>query len=314
MVQDHFSTDKSEDGWKEIPSEAEIKTKEQLMVELPPDNADFHSLASNLMKSLPREASLPTDAAGAKQWRQARRASLHQIVHTRNYTARAEQVGQEETNGIKATFWRLKLAGIWTVPVVELQRGETKSTAIVIADGGRTNAADQVNRLLALGNRVLAVDPFYFGESKIKSRDHLYALFVASVGERPLGIQASQLTAIARWSQAEHRSGPAAIVAVGPRCSLAALVAASLEDQAIDGLELHGSLGSLKEIIERNWAVNEKPELFCFGLLEAFDIAQLVALAAPTPVVFPEASERVKKELVGIRNWYKLLGVDYQPW
>ncbi|MBI2949283.1 MAG: acetylxylan esterase [Verrucomicrobia bacterium] len=314
LVEEHFFARKSEENSKEIPSESEVKTKEQLQVELPAENADFHSLALDLSKSLPREAALPSDPVAAKLWQQARRPVLHQIVRTHNYTAHAEQIAQDEAHGVQATFWKLKLAGLWTVPVVELTRGEPKATTILVADGGRTNALDQVNRLLALGNRVLAVDPFYVGESKIKSRDYLYALFVAAVGERPLGVQASQLTAIARWSQAAHQSGAVAIVAIGARCSLAALVASALESQAIDGVELHGALGSLKEIIEQNWAVNEKPELFCFGLLEAFDVKQLTALAAPTPIVFPNASDRVKKELANIQDWYKLFGVEYQPW
>ncbi|MBI4663914.1 MAG: acetylxylan esterase [Verrucomicrobia bacterium] len=314
MLEDFFTTAKTDEDWREIPSESEVKTKEQLLVELPPENAGFHSLALDLMKSLPREAALPGDLVAAKKWQQSRRPELHQIVRTRNYTAHSERVGQEETNGVKATFWRVKLSGLWTVPVVELTRGEPKTTAILICEQGRTNATDQADRLLALGNRVLALDPFYFGESRIKSRDHLWALLVAAVGERPLGIQASQLTAIARWSQAEHQTGPVAVVAVGPRCSLSALIAAALEPHAIDGVELHGALGSLKEVIEQNWGANEKPEMFCFGLLEAFDIKQLVALAAPTPVVFPDASERVKRELADIQAWHKLFGVDYQPW
>lgn len=314
MLQDFFARAKSDFGWEEIPSTNEVKTKEQLAVELPADNANFHLLAMNLMKSLPREPKLPSDITAAKRWQQNRRLALHEIVRDRNYAARAEQAGQEEINGVKATYWQVKLAGIWTVPVVELVRGEPKATTILIADRGRTNALDQVNRLLALGNRVLAMDPFYFGESKIKSRDHLFALLIAAVGERALGIQASQLTAVARWSQAEHKTGPVAVVALGPRCSLAALVASALEEQAMDGIELHGALGSLKEIIEQNWKVDEKPEMFCFGLLEGFDVKQLVALAAPTPVVFPEATNRIKEELNGVKAWYKLFGAEYQPW
>ena len=34
-------------------------------------------------------------------------------------------------------------------------------------------------------------------------------------------------------------------------------------------------LPSLHEVIRNNWSVDQKPELFCFGLLEAFDIPQL---------------------------------------
>jgi hypothetical protein len=314
MLGDHFFGGSTEFSWREIQSTNEVKTKEQLNVELPADNANFHSLALEAVKSLPRDAGLPGDLAAAKRWQESRRQILHQRVRTKNYGVQGETIAKEEKDGIKATFWKLKVSGIWTVPAIELVKGEPKATTILVSDGGRTNALQQIERILSLSNRVLVVDPFYFGESKIKNRDFLFALTVAAVGERPLGIQASQLTAIARWSQGEFQTGPAAIVAVGPRSSLFSLVAAAAEERAIDGVELHEGLGSLKEIIEQNWTVNQRPELFCFGLLESFDVKQLVALAAPTPVVFPTAHDRVKMELAGLKDWYKLFGVDLDLW
>ena len=73
-----------------------------------------------------------------------------------------------------------------------------RPATIVIADQGRKSAGGQIKRLLENGQRVLAVDPFYFGESTIPERDALYALLMAAVGERPLGVQAGQIAAIAR--------------------------------------------------------------------------------------------------------------------
>ena len=72
----------------------------------------------------------------------------------------------------------------------------------------------------------------------------------------------------------------------GPRSSLIALTAAGVEPDAIGGLELYGAYGSLKEIIEKNLTVEPAPELFCFGLLERFDVPQLVALVSPRTVKF----------------------------
>ena len=63
-----------------------------------------------------------------------------------------------------------------------------------------------------------------------------------------------------------------------------ATVAAALEEKAIGSLELRQPLGSLRELIEKNGGVNQQPELFCFGLLEQFDVPQLRALVAPRPV------------------------------
>jgi hypothetical protein len=53
--------------------------------------------------------------------------------------------------------------------------------------------------------------------------------------------------------------------------------------------------------------------MFCFGLLEAFDVKQLAALCAPRPVAFRGAGKRTKAELGGLKAWYVLLGRDYEP-
>jgi len=284
MAGDFFYPRSKEFDPKEIPSEKEVKTKEQLEVPLPAKNEDFHSLAVALSKSLPREADLPKDKAAALQWQEARRARLREIVRAKDYQVHAIPSGSEEKEGVKATFWRLQTGAAWTVPAVEFARGDAKKTAILVADNGRASTAEHVQRLLAAGYRVLAADPFYFGESKIAERDYLFALLVAAVGDRPLGLQASQVAAIARWVDGQRKCGPVTVVAVGPRSCTFTLVAAALEDKAVAALELHNPLTSLKEIIEQNATAEQKPELFCFGLLEWFDVKQLAALVAPRPV------------------------------
>jgi len=58
-----------------------------------------------------------------------------------------------------------------------------------------------------------------------------------------------------------------------------------LEEQAIAQLELQDPFPSLKTVLQQNYKYEDMPEMFCFGLLEAFDMAQLKALADPRPVV-----------------------------
>ena len=181
---------------------------------------------------------------------------------------------------------------------MELSRGEPKGTVLVIADGGRASAVAEVKAQLDAGRRVLAVDPFYFGECEIKERGYLWALMVGTVGERPLGLQVGQVAAVARWAM--ERSGVApTVVAVGPRTSTVALVAAALEEKAIAGVVLHEPLGSLKELIESSREFSASPELFCFGLLASFDLKQVAGLVAPRPVELHRASDRAKAELAG---------------
>ncbi len=201
--------------------------------------------------------------------------------------------------------------GTWTVPAVELVRGGPKQTAILVADDGRGSTSAEVVRLLAAGCRVLAVDPANLGESALV-REIQFPLLVAAVGERPLGIQASQLAAIARWAKDRYKA-PVMLVSAGARSSVMVLVAAGIEERVIAEVQLHGSLGSLKESIESSWICLQAPELFCFGLLERFDVEQLVALVAPRPVKFLAPSSRVKKKLSDSWKWYKLLGKKFDP-
>jgi hypothetical protein len=58
---------------------------------------------------------------------------------------------------------------------------------------------------------------------------------------------------------------------------------------------------------------DDQPEIFCFGLLKAFDIKQLAALVAPRPVTFANAGERAKAELAELADWYGVLGSEFQP-
>ena len=283
MIGDFFSGDPKFDA-VEIPCETEVKTNTLLTVELPADNMDFNKLALALSRSLPRHPEIPTAKGALSHWQQTGRAKLREIVRAKNYAVAAERAGSDEKDGIKAVFWNLKLSGTWTVPAVELTRGAAGETVILVADEGRKSAAAEVERLLTTAKRVVAVDPFYFGESKIAQRDYLFALLVAGVGERPLGLQASQLAAIARWLQRDLKTGPVTLDACGPRSSTFALIAAALEDKAVAGVELHGALGSLKEVIEKDWTVDKTPEMFCFGLLQEFDIPQIAALVAPRKV------------------------------
>jgi hypothetical protein len=92
-----------------------------------------------------------------------------------------------------------------------------------------------------------------------------------------LGIESSQLAAIARWVHKKH-GAPPRIVSIGPRSGLIATVAAALEMTAIAELDLQQPLDSLKDVIKKNMTLDQAPELFCFGLLEHFDLPQLYAL------------------------------------
>ncbi len=269
---------------KEIPSEKEIKTPAQISVPLPDPNQDFHSLALALSENLPQNP-IPSDPSSLAHWRLVNRTRLGALIKAKPLRIVALRTGTAQTNGLTATFWKFRMGTDWTAPAVELTDGASKGTALIIADAGKKSLAAEVTALLRSGRRVIALDPFYIGVAgDLGSSPFCDALLIDAVGERPLGIQASQISAAARWIDREQGCGPVSLVAVGPRMSFAALAAAALEEQAIASVELNQCYSTLKDVIARNATFDSQPELFCFGLLQAFDVPQLETLVAPRPV------------------------------
>jgi hypothetical protein len=85
------------------------------------------------------------------------------------------------------------------------------------------------------------------------------------------------VAAAARWLK--QRDGAVAVAAYGPRTSFIAQVAAAADPGTISEVKTARPLGSLREVIDRDLSFQDAPELFCFGLLEWFDVPQLQALA-----------------------------------
>jgi len=302
-----FSLD--EDGFvkEAVPEAGEIRTLEALSVPLPELNQTFASLALALSRELPRAEAPPESPDRARVWQANLRGLLSQRVKVPPYRISGDSTGDRAVEGLTVRPWVFRIRGDWTLPGLEICPADPRKTVLMLGDAGRKELAEPVLTELARGHRVIAVDLFYLGESQIAQRDFLFALLVASTGERPLGIQVGQVQALVRWAQGKYRYEPVEVHAHGPRTSLAALLATALEPAADHTTHLHGALGSLKQVLEGNWAVNQRPEWFCFGLLETADVAQITALAAPHPVTFHEPSERLRRELDWLPGWYERL-------
>lgn len=270
MVGEHFFA-KEKFSAEEDPALAkEVKTVEQLNIPLPDGNADFNSLALKLAESLPRNSKLPPSSDGQAKWLKTFKT---EVLHWPTGEFTVKHVAEEARDEERINRYILSFAGEWSVPIVEMSLGKPKSTTIVLADAGRKSIPDSIARLLEQGERVIAVDPFYFGESALGNKDFLYGLLLSSVGERPLGIEAAQVAAVANWAAKEKKS-TVRLESFGSRTGLVALCAAVGSDVITD-LTTHDALKSLKDVIAQNKGVNEAPDLFTMGLLEFTDIPQL---------------------------------------
>ncbi len=121
------------------------------------------------------------------------------------------------------------------------------------------------------------------------------------------------MAAIAKFAHEKHPDEQVRIVAVGPCAGMAALVAAAIATDAIQGVEISQGLASLSQLIEEDKTVETLPELFAFGLLAEFDVAPIAALVAPRPVLVRDPDERVQRAFAPLRAWYATLGDTFDP-
>ena len=190
MLGKHFYARDSSFDADEIASDDEVKTKEELAVPLPSDNADFNSLALALVKELPRQR-LP--AKPTPQWTASARERLAGLVSAHDYAVHAEEVPTISSAAVHGQQLKLSVGKEWTVPAVEFTKGKAtpRTTSIVVAENGRVAAVETVERLLNEGHRVLAVDPFYIG--RVEDSQPRFPLRVAcGGGRRTAGWHSSQ--------------------------------------------------------------------------------------------------------------------------
>jgi dienelactone hydrolase len=284
-----FPEDKSFSA-EEIDVNADLLKAQEYRLKMPEDNLTLNGLALKLAKNLPRDGKLDPKTTPAR--RQAVRSTLRLPTL---------KVSKEAPT-------HLRLSGKWSVPIRITENPGATRTALVLNDAGFAADKQSAARLAKAGYRVIEMDPWYFGGCKMTSHDYLFALQISCFGDRPLGLQAAQVNAVAAWAK-----GKVHLVAMGPRTSLIALCAAAVDDQEIGSLELHGSWATLRQVLEENRTMQQTPEVFCFGLLEQADIVHLAGLVAPRPVTFHEITKRHQSELKPLQQLYHSLGQDYNP-
>ncbi|MCA9109670.1 MAG: hypothetical protein KDA52_06965 [Planctomycetaceae bacterium] len=269
----------------EIPCGDDIKTPEELHVPLPENNATLNSLAIDAMQALPKPSAPPADADAQAKWQDERRSLLRELVRFHDYGVESVSDDPVEQDGLRTVYWRLKCDDTWTVPVVEISKGKPQETTILVSADGRASLSGAVERELTAGKRVLVPDLWYCGECHPRDRDYLFALILQTIGERPVGVQASQLAAIARWSREQFRGTAVSVHSHGPYMTQLALIAAVLEPKAIKSTYLFEAQESLKQPIREDVSFEKGVNQFTFGLLQHFDIPQIEALAPEGSIV-----------------------------
>ncbi len=314
----------------EIAAGDEVLDAKELAVGLPPENLDFHRIALDLARGLPR-AGWPRPGPGGegvspgalRTWREGSIARLRKILRfTPLRVEKVREVWKDVSPDLEARGRILELEGGSLVGVVEVSRPPPASgaalpaarpprAAVAFSDGARTELLREAEDLLALGDRVFLVEPALSGENRPRDmQPWQWAMMFAAAGGRPLGLEAAQVLAAAAWAKGETGGGEVDLVGSGATASLAALAAADL-DPSISSVGTVGLLPSLKTLIEAAAEYHRSPALYTFGLLESFDVKELIALAAPRRVSVRRpagAPSRVAEELGGLAEVFGSLG------
>ena len=302
MAADFWSTPTRVLSPKEIPSETELKTAEQLQVELPPENLDLHRLARNLAADLPRDGNPPTESDKADAWVAGKRKELIRVVRPLGGPTESKLLAAETHGELTIERRVIRLASSWSIPVVVVASANAKGTTLILNDAGRAASGDAVREVVAAGRRAVAIDPFYFGESKVAERDYLFALLIAAVGERPLGVQVGEVRGVVDSLRRAAGEEAITVLSIGPRSSVVALVTAAIDDR-IDDVDLRQPLAGLKDVVDAK-TYTDAPELFCFGLLEVIDVKGLAAMQAPRTLRCTNAPQGWES----LEAWFRLRG------
>jgi len=269
----------------EIYSDDEIRTPQELSIGVPADNLTFVTLARHLAKQIHHE-SPSTDSEARQAWTKAERQKLESVVRYEPVSiVRALRVDNDRAFDFRTLSYRFDFSNELSANGILLREEaapEDAAATIVLDDKGYKAATNRVTQYLDRGEQVLALDLFFNGDL-LPDRGS-WELLTDSSGARPLGLEAAQLVAIARWLHSTTGK-PVQVETVGIRNQVIALTAAAIAPEDFSLVTSANGMKTLSYLIDTPVPFRSAPELFCLDLYRHFDINTLEALAAPTKIV-----------------------------
>jgi dienelactone hydrolase len=268
----------------EIPSDDEIRSAEQLAVGLPQLNLTIASLARKLASQIAQTA-IPT-GTDRPLWIKSRPEQLKNVIRYAPVSVEtAWRTNNSKHEGLETVSYRfdfsngLSATGIW-LKAISAPSGDP--ITVVLADEGYKASGEIISEHVNRGEQVLALDLLFIGTTAPENPAD-WEMLVAATGDRPLGLQAAQLLAVAAWLRA-NVGGSISIVTEGIRNQVTAVTSASLEPAAFVRIESRQSMGSLDYLLKNSVPFRSAPELFCLDLYKYFDLDSLALMAVPTEV------------------------------
>jgi hypothetical protein len=284
----------------EIPVDDQIKTYKELEVGLPHDNLTILSLATRFASEFKR-APIPTDDVAKGSWAQSKRTRLKDIVRYQPVTvSHAWALSATKSKGVESIGYRFEMSdnlpatGVWLKGIAS--RADAPIT-IVLNDKGKTSSTDDVENRVNRGEQVLALDVLFTGDASTAdlANPWAYPEMLSAAGQRPLGMEAAQLLAVAHWLQGRSAAKRVRMETRGMRMQSVALVASALEPDLFSELVVHDGIPSFGYLLSKPVHYEDAADLFCLGLYKEFDLNEIAALGAPSTMAYESSAEPANK-------------------
>ena len=271
---------------------SQIKSFDQLAVGLPKDNLTMVGLAKKFASEIHRQP-IPSNTMERTAWANAERAKLQKMVR---YQPALLMHAWAENNtynkGLETMSYRfefnneLTATGVW---LKEIAAPENAPITVVLNDQGKAFATDEVSDRVDRGEQVLAIDLLFTGDATVPWKPPhygapMYCQALAALGDRPLGMEAAQLLALAHWLRDRSGNPPIRLETTGIRSQVEALVSAALEPTLFSEVITRGGMASLGYLVHKPVIFETAPDLFCLDLYKDFDLDTLAAMAGPAKI------------------------------
>jgi hypothetical protein len=248
---------------------------------------------------------IPSEPAQRQEWSASGRSRLQGVVRYHPVTVKRLWPEFDTLhNQVESLSYRFEMSNELSATGVWLKEIPTPAPApltIVLNDKGAQAAGKEVwDRLpevadrIERGEQVLVLDLVFTGEAAPQDPTR-YTNMINAVGERPLGLEAAQLIALARWAKEYWNAPRVRLESTGKRSQVVSLIASALMPDLFSALEIHAGMRSLRYLFDNPVTYGEAPDLFCLDLYRDFDLDQLAALSAPTKIVERDYLELTSK-------------------
>jgi len=253
--------------------DSEVKSYDELSVGLPAGNLTILGLARKL--------------AGKSQTQPGTRDMLAKIVHYKDVDARPWRLTNIKNKGLESESSRVDFSNGLSASAVWLKAINVEHVdvvTIILNDKGKKLSAGSASDRLNRGEGVLAADLLFTGDSVPQHGSPAFTQLLATTGDRPLGIEAAQLIALARYARTTSGARSVRLESTGRRSETIALTASALNPGFFREVAVRDGGKSLRYLFDTPVEYQAAPDLFCLDLFKYFDLDVMAQLAKPTAI------------------------------